>query len=357
MPLDDLAQALRGEVIAEGLIRVREILPLEGKHGRVDLARLKTSYRLPMEEDNDCRRVYLDTETTGLSGGSGTLAFLIGIAIVSDDAIELIQLLITQFSSESVLLATVAELLTADDQLVSYNGKSYDLPLLLTRYRMQGLPHPFEKIPHLDLVHPIRRLFKQRWPDCRLMTVEEKLLGFFRTDDLPGAEAPEAWFRYVRQGDGRQLIRVVEHNRHDIISLAVAHGTLAAAIQEPQRYDLDLYRLAHWLKETHRHLAVALLSQHRATLCDDGLLLLADLYRRDACWEEAIPIWEELSGKACAVATERLAKYHEHISKDLQAAWRYSIRLPENEHHTLRKQRVKEKLQRLQPGFFASQPV
>jgi uncharacterized protein YprB with RNaseH-like and TPR domain len=352
MPIEDLAKALRGDVIADELIQVRERLLLEGQHGREELSQLKTAYRLPIEEANDCRRVYIDTETTGLSGGSGTVAFLIGIAIVSEEAIELTQLLMTQFSSETTLLSRLTDLLTPDDQLVSYNGKSYDLPLLMTRYRMQGLRHPFDNLPHIDLVHPVRRLFKHRWPDCRLMTVEEKLLGFFRSDDLPGSEAPDAWFRYMRQGNAGRLIRVVEHNRHDILSLAVTHGTLARAIQAPQRYDVDVYSLARWLEETHRHEAVVLLSQHQDNLGDDGLRLLADLYRREACWEEAIPIWERLSDKASIASIERLAKYHEHISKNLQAAWHYCNHLPEGENHKPRKQRVREKLLRLRQVSF-----
>jgi uncharacterized protein YprB with RNaseH-like and TPR domain len=344
--IDALADALQGEVIGEGLIRIKANLPLQGHHGRIALQQLQQAHHLPTETAPERRRIYLDTETTGLSGGSGTVAFLIGIALVTQEHIELTQLLITQFSAEAALLSTLSALLTAEDHLVSYNGKSYDLPLLQTRYRMQGLPHPFAALPHLDLVHPVRRLFGQRWADCRLATVEANLLGFTRNDDLPGSQAPEAWFCYLRQGDARQLIRVVKHNRDDIISLAVAHNTLAQAIQQPQGTDMNIAILARWLAETNRAEAIALLEAEKDDLCQESLRLLAELYRKEECWQEAVPIWEHLAVNKCMESIERLAKYHEHITKDLSKAWQYSQCLPEGSEHEWRRQRVSEKLAR-----------
>ncbi len=347
MPIDALADAIKGEVIAEGLIRISDTLSLEGQCGRIALSQLQQTYRLPIEVENDCRRVYIDTETTGLSGGSGTVAFLVGIAIVTDEAIELTQLLITQFSAEAAMLSALTQLLTPDDQLVSYNGKSYDLPLLITRFRMQGLVHPFKTLPHLDLVHPMRRLFAHRWPDCRLMTVEERLLGLIRKDDLPGSQAPEAWFNYLQRGDARRLIRVIKHNHQDIISLAVAHSTLSISIQQPEEHDVDIYRLARWLSEFIECEAVVLLERKYGSLCHNAIRLLAELHRRNARWKKAIPLWEQLAESDCKESIERLAKYHEHISKDFSMAWDYCKRLPidvKNEH---RRMRVYKKLSKI----------
>jgi uncharacterized protein YprB with RNaseH-like and TPR domain len=344
--IDTLADALQGEVIGEGLIQVKASLPLQGHHGRIALQQLQQAHHLPNEADPERRRVYLDTETTGLSGGSGTVAFLIGIALVTNEHIELTQLLITQFAAEAALLSALNALLTSEDHLVSYNGKSYDLPLLQTRYRMQGLKHPFATMPHLDLVHPMRRLFGQCWADCRLATVEANLLGFTRDDDLPGSQAPEAWFRYLRQGDARQLIRVVKHNREDIISLAVAHNTLAQAIKQPQGSDMDIAILARWLAETNREEAIMLLEVNKGDLCQESLRLLAELYRREERWQEAVCLWENLADNQCMESIERLAKYHEHVTKDLVKAWQYSQRLPEGDEHEWRRQRVSEKLAR-----------
>ena len=164
-----LADTLGGERISDGVIRIHRHIPLTGKLGAIDLAALCPDPVLPGENGTRrLRHVYIDTETTGLSGGSGTLAFLIGIAVIGDDDIALTQFLLTSFGAEAAMLSAFAETLSADDRLVSYNGKSYDLPLLLTRFRMQGLSQSFDGLPQLDLLHPVRRLFGSRWSNCRL---------------------------------------------------------------------------------------------------------------------------------------------------------------------------------------------
>lgn len=346
MPIEVLAENVGGEVIADGLIRIDETLSLDERCGQVALDQLRLPYRLPIETENDCRRVYIDTETTGLSGGSGTLAFLVGVAVVTDSAIELTQLLMTQFGAESVMLESLKALFTADDQLVSYNGKSFDLPLLITRFRMQGIEQPFEQLPHLDLVHPMRRLFSQQWPDCRLLTVEERLLGLRRIDDLPGSQAPEAWFDYLQRGDARRLIRIVQHHYQDILSLAAAHVELANAVRNPADGRVDIFELARWLSEIDESQALSLLEANVDCLPDDGKRLLAELHRRNARWEQAISLWQALADSNCVIATERLAKYHEHVSKDLVAAWGYCQRLPSDSQSEHRRRRVQAKLKK-----------
>ena len=324
LTLSALAEALGGERVSEGVIRIQKHFPLTGRLGAVELNALCPDPVLPGESAVPKRRqVYIDTETTGLSGGSGTLAFLIGIAVIGDDDIVLTQFLLTGFGAEAAMLSTFAETLSGDDRLVSYNGKSYDLPLLLTRFRMQALSHTFEGLPHLDLLHPVRRLFGSRWSNCRLLTLEENLLGFFRVDDLPGSEAPAAWFDYVRAGHADRLVRVVDHNRQDIISLAVAHRVLAQGIDQPRTCDMDLAALARWLAEHDETAARDLLEAHANRLCADGRRLLGGYYRRAGDWTRAVATWEELAATGCTDSRERLAKYHEHISKDLAAARRY----------------------------------
>jgi hypothetical protein len=314
-----------------------------------NLSGLREPPRLPGEPAGAPRRhVYLDTETTGLSGGSGTLAFLVGMAVVEDDVIVLHQFLMTRFAAEAELLAAFADTLAPDDHLVSYNGKSYDLPLLVSRFRMQGLAHPFNELPHLDLLYPVRRLFGRRWLDCRLTSLEANLLGVTRLDDLPGSEAPAAWFDFVRRGRGALLARVVEHNRQDILSLALAHRALSQAIDAPRRYDVDLHALARWLLETCETDARALLQRHADALCPDGQRLLARLLRRAGHWPRAVAIWESLAASGCPDSLERLAKYHEHISKDLAAAQDCCTRLPVTPAHDRRRRRITAKIARQQ---------
>jgi hypothetical protein len=231
-----------------------------------------------------------------------------------------------------------------DDRLVSYNGKSYDLPLLITRFRMQALQHPFDGLPHLDLLHPVRRLFSKRWQDCRLIRVEENLLGFHRVDDLPGSEAPEAWFSYIRGGQTGNLIKVVEHNQQDIVSLAIAHNVLMQAVARPLSFNVDLHALARWLSEHNEDDARDLLQVHSERLCDDGQRLLAQLSRRAGNWPQAIAIWETLAARGCTDSLERLAKYHEHVSKDLAAARRCCAMLPGSCAQQHRSKRIDRKL-------------
>jgi uncharacterized protein YprB with RNaseH-like and TPR domain len=344
--VETLAATLEGEVIADGVIRIHKRFALSGQLGRIGLQALRTEPPgLPGDADNSKRRhVYVDTETTGLSGGSGTLAFLVGLAVVTDQAIELTQFLLTKFCAEAASLSAFAACLTSEDRLVSYNGKSYDLPLLTSRFRMQALPQPFADLPHLDLLHPVRRLFGNRWNNCRLLSVEQHLLGFARVDDLPGSEAPAAWFSYVRGGHAGQLVKVVAHNQQDIVSLPVAHTALAQAIAKPADFGVDIHALGRWLAESDADAARALLQSHSGHLCDAAKRFLAQLLRRAGHWPQAVALWETLAANGCTDSLERLAKYHEHISKDLAAARRCCERLPGTAPDQHRRRRINDKL-------------
>ena len=163
---------------------------------------------------------FFDTETTGLAGGTGTRAFQIGVGDWHDGVFRVRQLTITTLAAETAMLDTFARWLDDEDVLVSYNGRSYDAPLLATRYRLARRNSPLPALTHLDLLHPVRRRYRGRWANCRLSTIERELLGIVREDDLPGSEAPRAWLDYLRGGSARNLRRVGEHNRQDLCSLA-----------------------------------------------------------------------------------------------------------------------------------------
>lgn len=164
--------------------------------------------------------LHFDTETTGLAGGTGTRAFMIGAADWHQGRFRIRQLTITSMAAELAMLRTFAEWITEDTVLVSYNGKSYDAPLLATRYRLARLKNPLAGLAHIDLLHPVRRHWKHQWENCRLATAERQLLGVVREDDLPGSEAPAAWLTYLRGGSAKNLRRVAEHNAQDLKSLA-----------------------------------------------------------------------------------------------------------------------------------------
>lgn len=173
--------------------------------------------------------LHFDTETTGLSGGTGTRAFMIGAADWRDDGLRIRQLYLATMAGESAMLEVFASWLQSEHVLVSYNGRCFDAPLLATRYRLARMHNPLTALRHLDLLFPVRRRYRGVWENCRLATIERQLLAVLREDDLPGSEAPRAWRSYLTRGDARDLRRVLAHNDQDVISLAQLLRKLAIA--------------------------------------------------------------------------------------------------------------------------------
>ena len=178
-----------------------------------------------------------DTETTGLAGGTGTRAFMIGAADWRDGGLRIRQLCITRLAAEEAMLDAFSSWLRPETVLLSYNGKSYDRPLLSTRYRLARMADPLLALRHLDLLHPMRRRYRGVWVNCRLATAERELLGVLREDDLPGSEAPGAWLAYLRGGSASKLRRVGLHNAQDLRSLC----GLLEALQDPVEATPELY--------------------------------------------------------------------------------------------------------------------
>lgn len=207
-------RALPGVEIAPGLRLVTARLPFGTVPDRV-------AGGFDRRPDFDPRRLlFFDTETTGLAGGAGTRAFMIGAAHWDRSELVVRQLVIATLAAEPAMLAEFARWLTPDTVLASYNGKSYDAPLLRTRYRLARQGNPLAGLPHVDLLYPSRRRWRGRFENCRLATIERRVLGIVREDDLPGSEAPAAWLGYLRGGSAAKLRRVGEHNHQDVVSLA-----------------------------------------------------------------------------------------------------------------------------------------
>lgn len=209
------ALPLRGEEVAPGVYYVES---------RVDAAGSAALWPPRWAEVGPVARerfLCFDTETTGLAGGSGTRAFMIGAADWYGGALRIRQLYLTAMAGETAMLRRFASWLNPDTVLVSYNGRSYDAPLLATRYRLQRLANPLSGIAHVDLLHPVRRVYRGRWENCRLATIERQVLRIVREDDLPGSQAPAAWRAWLRQGASTDFMRVLEHNRQDVAALAL----------------------------------------------------------------------------------------------------------------------------------------
>ncbi|AKJ95358.1 hypothetical protein TVD_08290 [Thioalkalivibrio versutus] len=322
---DELAKRLNGELIDEHLVRVDRIIAASHAHGRhtLELAREPAS---PFWS-SDQRVGFIDTETTGLAGGAGTVAFMVGLATLEGGQVRLRQWLMTAFAGEGALLAAVDAALCDCDHLVSYNGKTFDLPLLRDRRRMQRRPDAPETA-HTDFLHPVRSLYGHAWPDCRLRTVEERLLGLDRQDDLPGSEAPWAWKAYLSFGRSEDLERVVQHNTDDILSLTLLGPALASVLAQPVAHEASVEGAARLMERLDGPAAARrLLEGHQKSLSAPGLLWLAREWRREGRYDQAVPVWESLAERGVQEALEALAKYHEHQRRDWERALRYAEQL------------------------------
>jgi uncharacterized protein YprB with RNaseH-like and TPR domain len=243
---DALARSLGGTLVAPDLVELSRSLALPCRHGDVSIesgSRLVAATRVLAQLGDPVAPeglLFFDTETTGLAGGTGTVAFAVGLAWLEGASLRLNQWLMASFAAERALLARVRERFAHAAVLVSFNGKSFDLPLLKARARLAGSVLEIGAVAHLDLLHATRRLLRAGWPDCRLRTVEAEALRLERVNDLPGAEAPGAWRRWLDRADGSLLERVLDHNRADLLSLAA----LLAALERPTRREAPLLHAA-----------------------------------------------------------------------------------------------------------------
>ena len=222
-------RALPGDEIAPGLRLIQAHVPYPAPATHLPLAFAKRG-----DAVDPRALLFFDTETTGLAGGTGTRAFMIGAADWCQhpqhgDGLRIRQLLITTLAAEPAMLRAFAGWLGPDTVLSSYNGRCYDAPLLKTRYRLARMGDPLTALDHVDLLFPTRRRYRGTWENCRLATIERELLKIVREDDLPGSEAPAAWLNYLRGGCARNLRRVAAHNHQDVVTLARLITRLVAA--------------------------------------------------------------------------------------------------------------------------------
>lgn len=289
------------------------------------------------------RMMFVDLETTGLGGGAGTCAFLVGCGWFEGAAFRIRQFFLADYAAERAMLDAVAEAARAAGGLVTYNGKSFDLPLIETRFLFHRMQTPFAGMPHIDMLHPARRLWRPEGDEsaCRLTTMEEALFGHVREDDVPGFEIPSRYFHYVRTSDARPLDAVLEHNRLDLIALAMLTARAAQLLDEgpaaarSAREALGLGRLYErggLMAEARASFvhAAAMETADVATRAE-ALLACAVLSRRDRHYDEAAAAWRRvLDLRPCPArmareATVALAVYHEHRERDLQAARRFAL--------------------------------
>ena len=275
--------------------------------------------------------LFLDTETTGLSGGTGTVAFLIGLGWFEGGSFVTRQIFVRDYAEEKAALSYLQDLLLDKRFLVTFNGKAFDVNLLSTRFIMNRLPNPLAGLPHVDLLHSSRRLLSHRLTDRRLGSLESSIMGFEREGDVPGFEIPQRYFDWLRRRDGRLMADVFEHNRLDILSMAVLVSHLVDIIdpegEKSPHHPGDLVAAGRLFLNRGLHAdAVRILdpvrgSQHRPAAraaCRE----LSLLYRRAARWPEAVALWEEMlrNDSDDVFALIELAKWSEHRARDLEQA-------------------------------------
>lgn len=328
---EELARLLGGALCADGVVAVDHFVPLSQSHGCVpfcDIHEAPLDFLAGGKAPPHDQLLFIDTETTGLAGGTGTVAFVLGFARSEDDVVHVRQYFLTSFKGEFAMLRDALTWIQEACHLVSFNGKSFDVPLLVTRYRLARLKSPLSQLPHMDLLHPVRTAFKKNWPDCRLQTAEQYLLKLSRIDDMPGYLIPQIWTDLLRRGETRGLRGVIEHNRTDVLSLIALAIVLGRTYAEPGQCYVDPLGVAR----AHRRAgdeesALMHLRDHGDVLVDDAQLELAAMYARGGQWEKAVTIWELLAARDVGLAMEKLAKYGEHKQHDFEGALRWTERM------------------------------
>ena len=283
----------------------------------------------------DCLRediCFLDTETTGLSHGAGTVAFLVGVGFFDETDFVVRQYLMRDYDEEALLLSHVAEEIAKRKFLCTFNGATFDLPLLETRFTMQRMRAMYTARPHVDLLPASRRVWKLRLKRCNLTALEEAVLGMRRQDDLPGALVPQRYFDFLKTGDFSLLEDVLTHNCQDIISLAHILDRLIRLHDTPLLADApeDLFSLGRVYEKRGR--AEGARMCYRAA--DKGSMSLlargrmAETYRREGNYAEAARIYQRMASdrQGGAAPLIALAKICEHRKKDIPAAVEYTRR-------------------------------
>ncbi len=333
-----LQQLLAGGEIIENeegrYFSIDYVYPTTHRHGNWCLGELleKESSHLGLYGNaamafQDC--LFIDTETTGLHG-AGTIAFMVGVGFYDGDVFVVRQYFVRDFGEEAAMLADLARLVEVRPNLVSFNGKTFDIPLLQTRYLMNRLGDPFDGMPHLDLLTPARKLWRRRLGSVRLGALEDALLGIPRTqEDVEGYLIPTLYHDYLRSADPRPLKRVFYHNRIDILSMVCLSAEILHLLTAPDRcqHALDVYSLAKWQVDLQLPLAEAYLRQASSMDCELTtwqLILqeLGSLLKRANRRADAVPLWLQVAHTAESDITAHieLAKFYEWHEPDLRQA-------------------------------------
>lgn len=307
---------------------------------------------------------FLDTETTGLAAGA--CAFLVGVGSIDATGFRLRQFFLRDYADEPSLLARLSEYLARFDVLITYNGKSFDQPLLEGRYRIARIPHPFGRLAHLDLLFGARRLWKLRLDSCRLVDLENQILGVEREGDLPGEMIPYCYLEFLRTKQAFELVPIFHHNALDILSLACLTAIVPFAFRSPDcaqvRHGADLIGVARWLLETGRaDESLALFRRAVDMGLPDHLLFrtqwdIAAIERRIGRADASLAVLTDLAAARNPYrvrALAELAKHYEHNERSYSMALemtRAALAFEDSAELRRREERLKGRLSRPRGG-------
>ena len=339
----EIDQVLEGEVIATpfGTTFVKTIeFDVQFQHGIVQLGQVEeiSPYFLKLAGKDEnllqldlSKAMFFDTETTGLAGGSGTYIFLLGLGFFSNDKFIIKQFFMRDFPEEPAMLHLIHELMKNFDSFISFNGKSFDMPLLRSRFIFHRIRADLANLPHLDLLHAARRIWKRRLTDCSLSSLEQQILQVRRHSDIPSYLIPHTYFEYLRTKNAHPIKKIFYHNEVDILSLVSLTILLNNIHKQPVELlpdKLDLLTLTKYYENTNQWqknipIYQTLLTETSNRELHREIKLKLSFCCKHLCdWDQAVMLWNELiaTGGFVFEAYEELAKYYEHRAADLNAA-------------------------------------
>ncbi|MCX8118643.1 MAG: ribonuclease H-like domain-containing protein [Desulfobacterota bacterium] len=342
-----IERLIEGEVVntPEGTtFRTETYYPPQFRYGAMTLAEIHTIPTYPahllVRDDRlkslDLQKtLFLDTETTGLSGGTGTLAFLIGLGFFRGEGFIIRQLFVRDFSEERAALSLLEETLTSFGFLVTFNGRHYDVPLLETRMILSRIRTRIREIPNFDLLYPSRKIWRGAYENCRLVTLEARLLGMEREEDVPSEWIPSLYFEYLQTRDARKIHRVFYHNRMDILAMVALTARIHLIYHDPQaarpKKGIEHFSLGRLFWDHGEREKAIPCFEAALKRCDDELAWevmkwLSMALKRTGRIEQARSVWEEMLSfphPKDAHPYLELAKFHEHRLKDFKKAMDY----------------------------------
>ncbi len=345
----EIDKVVPGQVVGDndlGFYLVQETFPLDTHQGAIALRSVLDvcgeHIALSASDDELCefdprKALFIDTETSGLSGGTGTVAFLIGVGYFVDDGFRLDQCFMRDYDDEEPMLEYLAEVFKEKKAVVSYNGKSFDLPLLRTRFIQNRIPFRADSIMHFDLLHAARRFWKRRLGACNLTNVERMILGIERHGDVPSYEIPQMWFDYIRTRDARRLDGVFYHHKMDILSLVALTAWLSRCLSSPDGTGfehaedrLSMVRV-FFLQKKYEH---AIVQGEQLLEIEEQGELRKECLEYIALAAKRLSDWQRMEGSYALLLQENptnllarleLAKHYEHRARRLPDAERMCV--------------------------------